>query len=438
MSPALDASPKARHRGWTHFVHDEFFDRLDLDPLLERLLLRFEGFARDRPWCNPTNDELMRVLGCSHNTLAALLTRGEAQGWFRRVLIPGRHGRATARLGFVLLRRPTGRPVATAETYDQVVARMTAELRRRNNHPSTIPFAAEAPRPTVGGTQPSGTAVPSHRVPAVPSHWVPPSNKEEITGEMTKTTTTGKDDAQAPNDIHTFPPSSSSFAPLPSGSRLKPVQSPATESVAPAAAPEILAIHAPTQPVKPVETVATVRTPATAPGLPAAAAVDGPELAEAVRQAEALFGPGMLGRIRAAVLTYTLDWVLAALFIAATRSARKSCNLPVLGWGFVLNTLGNWKREGSPSPKVLDAMRSARGPSQDQSPGPKRNKTPAVADAEERAREAKLRAAWEGLSETEREAIRAAVKAENPGLSRWPNMLEPLYLTAMEVRIAGP
>jgi replication initiator protein A len=50
------------------------------------------------------------------------------------------------------------------------------------------------------------------------------------------------------------------------------------------------------------------------------------------------------------------------------------------------------------------------------------------------AREAKLRAAWEQLPPAEREAIRAAVKAQNPGLSRWKNMLEPLCLAVLESR----
>ena len=48
------------------------------------------------------------------------------------------------------------------------------------------------------------------------------------------------------------------------------------------------------------------------------------------------------------------------------------------------------------------------------------------------AREAKLRTAWEQLPPTERDAIRAAVKAQNPGLSRWKNMLEPLCLAVLE------
>ena len=55
--------------------------------------------------------------------------------------------------------------------------------------------------------------------------------------------------------------------------------------------------------------------------------------------------------------------------------------------------------------------------------------------AREKAREERLRAAWEQLTEAEREAIRAAVRAENPGMSRWKNMLEPLYLAALEARM---
>jgi hypothetical protein len=55
---------------------------------------------------------------------------------------------------------------------------------------------------------------------------------------------------------------------------------------------------------------------------------------------------------------------------------------------------------------------------------------------DDKAREARLRAAWERLPEAEREAIQAAVKAENPGLGRWKNMLEPLCLAALEARMS--
>jgi hypothetical protein len=53
------------------------------------------------------------------------------------------------------------------------------------------------------------------------------------------------------------------------------------------------------------------------------------------------------------------------------------------------------------------------------------------------AREAKLRTAWERLAESEREAILATVKAENPGLGRWKKMLEPLCLAVLEARLTA-
>jgi hypothetical protein len=55
-----------------------------------------------------------------------------------------------------------------------------------------------------------------------------------------------------------------------------------------------------------------------------------------------------------------------------------------------------------------------------------------------KAREAELRARWEALPEAEREAILARVKAENPGLSRWKKMLEPLCLAELERRQGPP
>ena len=53
----------------------------------------------------------------------------------------------------------------------------------------------------------------------------------------------------------------------------------------------------------------------------------------------------------------------------------------------------------------------------------------------EKEREAKLKAAWEKLPADQRDAILAAVKAENPGLGRWKNMLEPLCLAALEAKL---
>jgi hypothetical protein len=54
-----------------------------------------------------------------------------------------------------------------------------------------------------------------------------------------------------------------------------------------------------------------------------------------------------------------------------------------------------------------------------------------------KAREAMLRERWAGLTDAQREAIIAAVKAENPGIGRFKNMLEPLCLAALEKSLGG-
>jgi hypothetical protein len=64
---------------------------------------------------------------------------------------------------------------------------------------------------------------------------------------------------------------------------------------------------------------------------------------------------------------------------------------------------------------------------------------PAAAESAEhvrdRERETQLRAAWDRLPEADREQILATVKADNPGISRWRKMLEPLCLNALEARL---
>jgi hypothetical protein len=55
-----------------------------------------------------------------------------------------------------------------------------------------------------------------------------------------------------------------------------------------------------------------------------------------------------------------------------------------------------------------------------------------------KSKEAELKARWEKLPESERESIRASVRADNPGLGRWKNMLEPLCLAALEARTSKP
>ena len=96
------------------------------------------------PGASPPTTSSWSCSGCSHNTLATILSRGEERGWFRRALVPGRHGLATGRIGIVLFIRPTDRPVATPETFDQVVDQIRAEIRRG---PGRTPGHRPSPSP---------------------------------------------------------------------------------------------------------------------------------------------------------------------------------------------------------------------------------------------------------------------------------------------------
>ena len=198
----------ANHPGrpWTHYVNDHFFDRTDIEAGLERLAFRLERFAREKPYGVTSNDELCRQLGCSRNTLAALLNRGESLGWFRRVLVPGRAGRATARLGFVLFVRPTDRPVATPETFDQAADQLRAEIDqdRPRIRPRTLPFPEVMHRESTGPAPQQGApAVPKNWAPAVPKNWAPPPC---IKKETSKKTTTEATDAGSSSSSSSLDP----------------------------------------------------------------------------------------------------------------------------------------------------------------------------------------------------------------------------------------
>ena len=387
MSPAFDAFPTTQNRQWVHYVNDHFFDDPHLDSLLERLILRLERFGRDKPWCHTTNVELMRQLDCSKNTLADVLKRGEALGWFRRVLITGRDGRPTARLGFVLFRRPTDRPVATDKTFDQVVAQMTAEIHRTNPHPRTVPFAAEAIEPTGAGTQKLGTVVPKNWGGSVPKFWGP-SYKEKDTGEETqKTTTTRTAGGRTPIGIHAPSESSSSPTSLPSDRQPQPIPQPATGPSASLPSPEIPTAKASTQPIaKPVgpatplpgriEPVAMPCPPAVhprvdaieiTPTVPAQAlgltteGIDQALLTALVARVVRLSAGFKVGanwtsqQARTAILGLLhhfgcpLWWISNALDQAERHPRARVGNKPVEGWGFIRQIVFNWSHgDGTP------------------------------------------------------------------------------------------
>jgi len=61
--------------------------------------------------------------------------------------------------------------------------------------------------------------------------------------------------------------------------------------------------------------------------------------------------PGVTpGKVADVVAMYGADWVGRALDRVAKRNANRD-NKPVKSWGFVLNTLKNWAREGGPGPQ---------------------------------------------------------------------------------------
>jgi hypothetical protein len=272
MSAATRRNPAPR--AWTHYVNDHFFDRPDLEPNLERLAFRLERLAREKPWCVTSNDELRDQLGCSQNTLAALLNRGESLGWFRRVLVPGRAGRATARLGFVLFVRPTDRPVATPEAFDQVADRLRAAIARDRPpaRPRTLPFPevsrGESPDPVPKNWAPSA---PNSWAPPVPKNWAPSPYLEETS----KKTTTETTDAGSSSSSPVLDPG----GPEPSADRVpKP---PAPEEIP---APRPTAAAAPPRPVAPSP------APGEPPRFAAPIAAAGPPAELAAAAAEAVPG----------------------------------------------------------------------------------------------------------------------------------------------------
>jgi hypothetical protein len=54
-----------------------------------------------------------------------------------------------------------------------------------------------------------------------------------------------------------------------------------------------------------------------------------------------------------------------------------------------------------------------------------------------RVREARSRECWEALTDPQRDAITARVRAENPGLRRWKSMIEPLCLAELDRLMAA-
>jgi hypothetical protein len=154
------------------------------------------------------------------------------------------------------------------------------------------------------------------------------------------------------------------------------------------------------------------------------------------------------------------DWELAEALDVGTRCVQKALKLAeALG---LIRRYREYGRQGGrvieiiidlagPKPKPRPTPGPASGPG-DKGPGPAPTTTSpspeqAAADrAREQARQqeqarqehdrlAGLRDAWERLADERRVAIRDRVKAENPGVARWGNVLESLCLAALEAQV---
>jgi hypothetical protein len=136
------------------------------------------------------------------------------------------------------------------------------------------------------------------------------------------------------------------------------------------------------------------------------------------------------GRVRAKIEVF--DWLL--------RNDDKRVGKNPAGY-LVASIRSDYKAPGDYRTQASGATPAAGGGDKGLKSNPRRSHparrpvSDEVQAERDKVREAKLRAAWERLSEAEREAILVAVKAENPGLGRWKNMLEPLCLSVLETRM---
>ena len=146
------------------------------------------------------------------------------------------------------------------------------------------------------------------------------------------------------------------------------------------------------------------------------------------------------------------DWELAQALGVGSRCVQKALNLAE-----ALGYIRRYREYGHGGGRVIEIILDLARPKPRAKPRPMA-KAPkptatleqvAAAKAQELAREqaqaqqdlareARLRDAWLQLTDAQRDAIRARVKAENPGLARWENLLEPMCLKALEAQAAAP
>jgi hypothetical protein len=143
------------------------------------------------------------------------------------------------------------------------------------------------------------------------------------------------------------------------------------------------------------------------------------------------------------------DWELAEALGVGRRCVQKALRLAELH-----GLIRRYRDYGHNGGRVIEIMINLAAPKPRAKPRPKAKVPTATQSSPEQiaaakaqdeaqaqqaqAREAKLRTAWEQLTEPQREAIRAKVKAENPALARWDNVIENLCLGALEAQDGAP
>jgi hypothetical protein len=165
------------------------------------------------------------------------------------------------------------------------------------------------------------------------------------------------------------------------------------------------------------------------PGVPAAETVD---LVEALRlrgvtakTAKELVDTHAAGRIRTKVEVF--DWLV--------KNEDKRVSKNPAGY-LVASIRANYAApdEYTKADKKAKAVEKETKVAEDD----RKQKRKAKEDAEKaKQRDIYLRDRWERLPDSEREAIIAAIKTENPSIGRFKNMLEPMCLAALEKKLAA-
>ena len=309
------------------------FLRSQIDPKLGWFLMLLEDLSMDRTtgfddtWGIVYDADLRPTFG-SDDTIGRLWALAENEDQPGGPYLKRIRTAKGARIGFIWLRRPTDRPVATPATFAQAQAQLEAAVASRRGRARTIPMPSEDPC-TYRRFAAAPTADLRLHLPQICGGSEAAPLEEHARGlnsENTEKTTTTQTEL-------------SSLSLNPSTQNQDPERPDRAEPISPVASPPVPAADAST--LVPNEDPAAV--------------------AEAVRQAEALFGSGMLKLVCRAILTFNLAWVLAALHVARKRFNPAKSRKAVEDWGYVWRTLENFQKQGGPSPKILAALEGQRG-----------------------------------------------------------------------------